>query len=363
MKNFNPPSTALMIGFLFLFIGHLSFGQSCPGPDCTAIPDVNFEQKLINLGIDDIQDGYILNSAAEGVAELDVSNSSISDLSGIEAFVNLTTLICYINQLTSLDLNANTALTALFCEENQLATLDVSANTALTIMACGFNQLTALDVSANTALHSLFCSNNQLTTLDVSANSALTELRCETNHLVTLDVSANTALVALFCSSNELVSLDVSANTFLTVLECEDNQLTSLDVRNGNNTNLIFFKATNNPNLECISVDDPVWSTANWTEIDEGVVFDFDCFSTSILDGNFEEKLIQVYPNPATNSVEIMGVEEGELRIFDNIGQVYLQVNFNSSKVDISSLPNGVYFFQIRSKNIVTTKKIIKNSF
>jgi hypothetical protein len=47
-------------------------------------------------------------------------------------------------------------------------------------------------------------------------------------------------------------------------LGLEGNQLASLDLRNGNNTNMIL-SAINNPNLICIDVDDPVYSTSNWT--------------------------------------------------------------------------------------------------
>ena len=64
-------------------------------------------------------------------------------------------------------MNANTALTTLHCYLNQLTSLDVSTNTALTELSCYFNQLTSLDVSNNTTLNTLYCSNNNLATLDV----------------------------------------------------------------------------------------------------------------------------------------------------------------------------------------------------
>jgi hypothetical protein len=54
-------------------------------------------------------------------------------------------------------------------------------------------------------------------------------------------------------------------------LSCKSNQLTSLDLRNGNNTNFVYFSATNNPNLYCIDVDNPTWSTANWTVANDNI--------------------------------------------------------------------------------------------
>ena len=72
----------------------------------------------------------------------------------------LTSLSCYDNQLTSLDVSQNTALTYLGCHKNQLTTLDVSQNTALTNLSCYDNQLTSLDISKNTELYLFKCYNN-----------------------------------------------------------------------------------------------------------------------------------------------------------------------------------------------------------
>ena len=222
--------------------------------DFTVLFDPGFAQKLQELG--HISDAENITSAdmekIAAITELDVSGTyenenpgTLTSLQGIEYFESLTELVCYYNQLTSLDVSANMALTELECYDNQLTSLDVSANTALTELYCLSNQLTSLDVSANTALTVLDCSSNSLTSLDVSANTALTELWCCYNQLTSLDVSANTALTTLWCYYNQLESLDVSANTALMVLECDDNQLTSLDV--SANTALTFLECEDNP--------------------------------------------------------------------------------------------------------------------
>ena len=65
----------------------------------THIKDNNFEQKLIDLGYDDILDGYVLSGSVKDVLELDVSISNISDLTGIQNFVSLKILDCSENQL------------------------------------------------------------------------------------------------------------------------------------------------------------------------------------------------------------------------------------------------------------------------
>ncbi|SVD48859.1 uncharacterized protein METZ01_LOCUS401713, partial [marine metagenome] len=196
----------------------------------TYVPDDNFEQALIDLGLDDVLNDSVLTANISGVTTLNVNNDSISDLTGIEDFTALTRLYCDDNQLTSLDVSNNTALTRLECDENQLTSLDVSSNTALTELRCSANQITSLDVSSNTALINLDCNNNQLTSLDVSNNTALIYLFCYGNQLTSLDMSSNTALDLLNCQVNQLTSLDISNNTSLTRLVCNVNQLDSLDV-------------------------------------------------------------------------------------------------------------------------------------
>ena len=74
------------------------------------ITDNNFLNALIELGIDTDGDGKISPAEAETVTFLDVRRNSISELTGIAAFVNLDTLKCMSNDITRLDLSDNTAL-------------------------------------------------------------------------------------------------------------------------------------------------------------------------------------------------------------------------------------------------------------
>jgi Leucine-rich repeat (LRR) protein len=281
------------------------------------IPDSNFEQALIDLGIDSnpVIDGRVLKSDVENVTSLDVSSKNIADLKGIEAFTALESLDCWSNQLTSLDISNNTALSYLDCWSNQLTSLDLSNNTALSYLDCGDNQLTSLDLSANTALETLWCDGNQLTSLDVS-NTALSYLTCSGNQLTSLDVIANTALETLWCDGNQLTSLDLSANTALRSLECYSNQLTSLNVANGNNINFTTLRAQDNSNLTCIQVDDAAYSNANWVGagffFDAQTAFSEDCY-VNISDSNFEQILINlgIDSNPVIDGKVLRSEVEG----------------------------------------------------
>lgn len=106
---------------------------------------------------------------------------------------------------------------------NNLTSLDVNANTALTGLYCGYNNLTSLNLSANTNLITLICEENSLTSLNLSANTALEYLRCSNNNLTSLDVSANTALDNFNCSNNSLTKLNLITNMYLSIMNCQNN--------------------------------------------------------------------------------------------------------------------------------------------
>ncbi|HEY6143118.1 MAG TPA: T9SS type A sorting domain-containing protein [Flavobacterium sp.] len=328
----------MKIKLLFLlFLASLpSFAQY------TDIPDVNFENKLIALEIDtDGINGKVLTSSIDKITSLNVSYSSINDLTGIQDFLALTNLECHsnelinldiskniylkgldcsVNRLTSLDISQNTALITLYCEFNQLTNLDTSNNTVLNVLccrnnllknidvtkntllndlSCDQNQLTNLDISKNIALGDLDCSNNQLKTLDLSQNTALSSLYCEFNQLTYLDLSKNTGLVNLTCFENQLISLDLSKNTILGMVNCSSNQLTYLNLKNQNNIAFITKDFRYNPNLACIQVDDADYSNTNWASAKDATAsYSTNCPSlveyTFIPDSKFEDKLIDL---------------------------------------------------------------------
>ena len=225
------------------------------------IPDNNFLNALIELGIDTNRDGQISQAEAEVVISLVVSNKSISDMTGIEQFINLETLYCINNQLTTIDVSNNNKLRNLSCQVNQLTSLDVFNNTSLEYLDCHSNQLTTLDVSNNTVLSVLSCSWNQLSNLDVSNNTRLTYFGCSHNQLTSLDVSNNTALIYLLFKYNQIISLDVSSCTSLSLLSCSSNKLTTLDVSN----NTALGSGSNSPPDLRISDMPTLFEVCVWT--------------------------------------------------------------------------------------------------
>ncbi|MBU2927317.1 T9SS type A sorting domain-containing protein [Winogradskyella psychrotolerans] len=282
----------------------------------TYVPDDNFEQALIDLGYDNVLDDYVLTASIDTVTSLDVSDLSISDLTGIEDFSALETLLASTNALTSIDISNNLALVELALSYNQLSSLDISNNTALTSLFINDNLLTTIDVSNNAALTRFGIMRNQFTSIDVSAlvnieelflheneissvtfptTSPLWKLYIYDNALTELDVSPLTSLVDLRAYTNQLTELDVSMLSTLTNFSANDNQLTSLNMANGNNSNFNYYNSYDNPDLSCILVDDAAYSIANWTLVDSTSSFSENCEQmTYVPDDNFEQALIDL---------------------------------------------------------------------
>ncbi|HEX8270256.1 MAG TPA: T9SS type A sorting domain-containing protein [Flavobacterium sp.] len=215
------------------------------------IPDANFKAKLITAGVDANSDGEIEQSEAAGITILDVAQAQIADMTGIEAFTGLSILVCFENQITTLDLSNSTNLSSVYCYSNLLTDLNITGLSSLQQLYCNDNQLTTLDAGGLTFLSNLNCSDNNISTLNINGCAGLTELKCAGNDLSSINVSESVNLTTLDCSSNSLSSInvtslsnlinfnfsnnnlssiDLSALTDLENLNCHDNQLSTIDL-------------------------------------------------------------------------------------------------------------------------------------
>lgn len=103
------------------------------------IPDANFKAKLLEaspsitiaqnssnqyIKIDINDDGEIQESEALLVRKLNVNNSNISSLEGINSFINIRELLVNDNSLTSLNLNGLTSINYLEIKNNQIVSQD-----------------------------------------------------------------------------------------------------------------------------------------------------------------------------------------------------------------------------------------------
>ncbi|MEZ4799741.1 MAG: hypothetical protein R2809_08210 [Flavobacteriales bacterium] len=168
----------ILITLTTAILGTSSFAQN------VNIPDANFKAYLVGEStINTNSDTEIQVSEAQAINYLNLSSKNIADLTGIEAFINLSTLDASVNQLTSIDVSQNTGLIGLNLANNQLTSIDISQNLLLKGFNCGGNNISVLDVSLNTALESIICHSNNISTLDLSQNTALIQLNCSQNNI------------------------------------------------------------------------------------------------------------------------------------------------------------------------------------
>jgi hypothetical protein len=201
------------------------------------IPDVNFKNKLIDLGYDTNSDGNIQQSEALSVYGLSISNSNISDLTGIQSFTNLTSMDCSYNQLTQLNVSGLTQLITLQCNNNQISNLNVTNCVNLSNFVCSNNLLTSLDFSGVTSLSSFLCSYNSITNFNF------------TNLVIFND---------FFADHNQISNLDLSMVNITGNGEFSYNPLQTINIKNGFSENLLFYFyfSPPNPALQFICADD-----------------------------------------------------------------------------------------------------------
>lgn len=113
--------------------------------------------------------------------------------------------------------------------------------------------------------------------------------------------------------------------------------------------------------------ENPYWGT-NYYRLR---LTDFEGYTeySNILELNFGEISFNVYPNPAQNYTNINGnfPDRCELHIFDmsglNIQKSAINANI-STELDVSNMRNGMYYFQLRSKDgevLKTERVFVKN--
>ncbi len=325
--------------FIIIFLFSISMGSFA---QITLIPDPNFEQALIDLGIDSdgIVNGQVLTSDIETVTNLDINNKGIQDLNGIEGFTALEVLDVSSNMAPYLSFPQNLELVELIFDGSfHLVGMDVSSNTNLEILRSTFSFLTELDLSNNINLLEL----------------ALGEPSPAGTHGIEyIDLSHNIMLQKLYLENLELLG--------------------AVDLRSGNNTGLLDvyihcsldFGVLCEP-FPCLMVDDVVAAQNNqfpYSEWNALVVYSEDC---TLGISSQEDNLFSIYPNPAKNELFLSltnTTSNLKIKIFNIEGKLLSTQSLEFEKqaaVDVSNLSNGIYFLNIEAENGNTIfKKFVK---
>ncbi len=211
------------------------------------IPDANFKAKLLqsdngvgiaygvggSFKIDANNNGEIEMSEVLPVLHLKIQGSNISDLTGIEYFINLNELRCEVNSLTE---------------------LDVTMLPLMRTLGVYNNNLTDLNIVGLSNLESLYASGNSLTSIDLTGLSSLSSFDIYDNEISSIDFSDAPNIHFIRCYNNLLTTLDVSAILELLTMDCSNNQLETLNIKNGFSEFAINFSG--NENLQFICADD-----------------------------------------------------------------------------------------------------------
>ncbi|PXX96838.1 hypothetical protein DF185_19550 [Marinifilum breve] len=206
------------------------------------IPDANFKKALINDAlINTNNDNHIsISEAEEYNGALYLGDKSISDLTGIEHFINITMLQCQNNKITTLDLSKNLKLERLYCYDNFINKISFADNSILESIDCYNNNLKTLNVSNNHKLKLLHCYNNQIHNLILTGCTNLTDLDCNQNLLNKLNVDENSELNYLDFQYNSIENINLSNNPNILTLSCYNNKITNLDIKNNINLKELY---------------------------------------------------------------------------------------------------------------------------
>ncbi|WP_415375608.1 T9SS type A sorting domain-containing protein [Patiriisocius sp. Uisw_017] len=91
-----------------------------------------------------------------------------------------------------------------------------------------------------------------------------------------------------------------------------------------------------------------------------GVTLPFDSNGVLEIEDN-RFNTITIYPNPATDIVNIKNAENSAIEVYNMLGQLVITKNNISAdaQMNVSSLVTGTYFVKISNGNVTTTKKLL----
>jgi len=110
-----------------------------------------------------------------------------------------------------------------------------------------------------------------------------------------------------------------------------------------------------------VSIDSTVFNI-NYLALDN-IVFEDIAIILGV--SNIQEEKIKIYPNPTVGEIEIIGIDDFiddfEVKIIDAFGRVVREQSLYNQKIDISDLPDGIYYISIYSHNQQIIRRIIKH--
>jgi len=366
-------------------------------------PDVNLKARLLQsdltndiagyVKIDANGDGEIEVSEIQNVMFLNISNASISDLTGLNYF-NLSGLNCSFNEITNLNGLSQPNLEALNCGHNSLTGFSATNLPFLVDLNCAYNFIESVDLSSLGFTDSVDISNNNISSffppqyivsLDIRKNNfngfAVPDFAMEaillfggnpSDQLIYSDTWRNPKELILFDENVE--SIDLS-NVPMSEYETDYLQprfhfsdcyaLESIKINNG----LISSQYSGDlyivdcPNLSsiCADTDEVVFFNQRLAEMNlsNQIQVLTEC---NLAISDLAQNTIVLHPNPVNNilNIEVGNLEITSIEIYNVLGQSILFVSDKTSLIDVSALTAGTYFIKLISDKGILTSKFIK---
>lgn len=171
----------LLFGFLIVYLTSCSKGEGTweefTDPIFITLLNKKHNIPITEKGRINMDDDATLK-ALEEITALELKETRVTNLSGINNLVSLRYLTCNNNRLTSLNVSRLQHLKYLICNGNSIKTLNIKECTQLEDLECQNNLITSLNIEGSAKLFSLHCSHNRLKKLDIRGCNKLTSMTC-----------------------------------------------------------------------------------------------------------------------------------------------------------------------------------------
>ncbi len=170
--------------------------------------------------------------------------NEITDLTGIEAFVNLQSLTCRNNSLTSLNLSQNGALMYLDCSNNPISNFNALLYPFLYHLNCTGTLISTIVLPPNCSIKTLECGGSSLTSLNLAQGTNLLHLECHYASITSIDATQNTNLKSLVASYvPNLSSINITQNINLKSLRISGCPVTNLTTAGNPNLCILYLES------------------------------------------------------------------------------------------------------------------------
>lgn len=297
------------------------------------IPDANFKIKLLSgystnlqgqpVSIDANQNGEIEVTEAQNIIALGTSfqGANISDLTGLEYFINLKNILLANNQISEFNFPTLTLLVSLYLGFNPISTFDMSNHPHLKQIYIHDTQIAFINFPPSNILEYFGSGNQPLTAIDAMNSTNLKSIMTQNTNVSKINIK-NTNI-----NFNDAGMLwDCWQNIPLTYICCDAEDVPALTT----------FSTNCGHNLSAITID-----TTNTCALSQGVVNNYG---------------IKIYPNPSTGifNLNLPAVFNAAVQVFNTLGQKVFETSIKNEQnvvLDLAHLQKGLYVLKVENED------------